>query len=212
MLPTRDGRKGKSYRFLKHPFFLLLFGTILSCLVVPWISEISSHRRLLQEQRVNLAADILKQALLDDQQLSTIHTTFEFFYKEQIAFPLGDPSAPKQLHESFAKLYSEFDRHAWWWDHDLPLKSVLLGLPSDRQNDIKQLHDRYKQNLFKSVEQVEKLRVQFCAARYQPNDPRNAQVLDETGKVLEDLAKDRGAIASQMARIFMPPRWSGADW
>jgi len=211
MLPTRDGRKGKSYRFLKHPFFLLLFGTILSCLVVPWISEISSHRRLLQEQRVNLAADILKQALLDDQQLSTIHTTFEFFYKEQIAFPLGDPSAPKQLHESFAKLYSEFDRHAWWWDHDLPLKSVLLGLP-DRQNDIRKLHDLYKQNLVESGKQVERLRKQFCVERYKPDDPENKKVLDETGTALEKLAIDRGSIAGNMARIFMPPRWSRASW
>jgi hypothetical protein len=213
MLPAQDGENLGWYgSFLKHPLFLLLLGTVLSYLVVPWISEISSHKRLVQEQRIDLAADILKQALQDDQQLSTIHTAFEIFYKQQIAFSPGDPGAPKQLHENFAKLYSEFDRHAWWWDHDLPLKSALLGLSLDRQNDIGKLHELYKQNLLKSVEQVEQLRVQFCVAHYHPKNARNAQVLDETKKALDHLAIDRGAIASQMARTFMPPRWTGVGW
>ena len=61
---------------------LLLIGSTLSCLLVPWISENSSHRRVLQEQRVSEARDILKQSLADDAQLNAIVTSIEMFNKD----------------------------------------------------------------------------------------------------------------------------------
>lgn len=155
---------------------------------------------------MNLAFDILRNTLQDDQQLNSIHTTFALFHKQQIAFPTDDPSVPRRLHESFANLYSEFDRHAWWWDYDLPLKSALLGLRKDEQAKIAELHESYKRNLFQSVEQVDKLRAHFSAKDYEPDDSRNTELLNETKNALDALVVDRSAIASRLANIFMPSR------
>jgi len=198
--------KKRSESLLKHPLVILLVGTSLSYIFIPWISEKSSHKRLLQEQRINLATEILKQGLQDDQQLSSIHTAFAIFDKQQSAFP-GDPSSGKQIRDNFSRLYGEFDQHAWWWYHDLTVKSRLLGLPVEGQKEIEKLQDLYRQNLVNSAQQVERLRVQFCAKSYNPDDPRNAQVLGETKKALDELVIERGAIVSRMSNVFMPSQW-----
>jgi hypothetical protein len=85
---------------------LLLIGSVLSYLLIPWISEKSSHRRLLQERRVDKACDVLKQGLTDDEQLNSIMTAFEIFNKEAESDPKTYKIAQAELKHSFtSKLY-----------------------------------------------------------------------------------------------------------
>jgi hypothetical protein len=189
----------------KHPLMLLLMGSILSYLLIPWISEKSSHKQLLQQERVNKAIDVLKQGLIDDEQLNSIQTAFEIFDKEAESDPESYRNAQEELKKSFTSLYFEFDEHGWWWDHDLPVQSKLLELPQGSAKKIEQLRDAYKQNLMASVQQVDVLRKRFFAKDYAPQDSHNAEVLSDTRKALNDLATARGALTSQLADMFMPP-------
>ena len=88
----------------KHPLTILLIGGVLSYLLVPWIREKSSHKRLLQEQRVDRACDVLKQGLIDDQQLNSIQTAFEIFNKEAESDPKSYKTAQAELKRSFNKM------------------------------------------------------------------------------------------------------------
>jgi hypothetical protein len=189
----------------KHPLTVLLVGAILSYLLVPWISEKSAHKRLLQEQRVNKACDILKQGLIDDEQLNSIQTAFKIFNKEAVSDPKSYKTAQAELKSSFAKLYFEFDQHGWWWDNDLAVQSKLLELPSGSKSAIEELHYAYKNNLLEAARQLDLLRAQFFAKDYKPGDPHNAEVIAATNKAMTDLATARGAITSQLAYMFMPP-------
>ena len=193
----------------KHPLTILLIGGVLSYLLVPWISEKSSHKRLLQEQRVDRACDVLKQGLIDDQQLNSIQTAFEIFNKEAESDPKSYKTAQAELKSSFNKMYFEFNQHGWWWGHDLPVQSRLLELPPGSDQTIGKVKDTYKKNLMDSVKQVDVLRAQFLATNYKPRDRHNTEVLHATRKALDDLATSRGALVTQLADMFMP---SGHTW
>jgi hypothetical protein len=207
-IPVQSGQDGKWFiSALKHPLVLLLIGSVLSYLLIPWISEKSSHKRLLQEKRVDRACDVLQQGLIDDLKLNSIQTAFEMFNKEAESDPKSYKTAQAELKNSFNKLYFEFDQHAWWWDHDLPVQSKLLELPSGSKEKIEQLHDVYKKNLLDSVEQLDVLRAHFLAKDYKPREPHNTEVLLATRRALNDLATNRGAITFQLAFMFMPPRF-----
>jgi hypothetical protein len=188
----------------KHPLTLLLIGSVLSYVLIPWITEKSSHKQLLQQQRIDRACDVLKQGLVDDEQLNSIQTAFEIFDKEADSDPDSYKAAQVELKSQFSKLYYGFDQHGWWWDHDLPVQSRLLELPPGSDKKIERLHDAYKQNLLDSVQQVDELRKQFFAKNFKPRAPHNEEVLASTHKTLNDLATVRGGLTSQLASIFMP--------
>jgi hypothetical protein len=163
----------------------------------------------LQEQRVSEARDILKQSLADDSQLNAIVTSIEMFNKEAESDPKGYKAAQAEHERSFDKQYLDFDQHAWWWGHDLPVQSGLLELPPGSKSEIENLNRDYAKSLFGSAEQIEALRKQFLGKDYVPRDPHNAEVLLATRKALNDLATSRGAIVSQLAGKFMP---RGVNW
>ncbi len=207
-LPRR--RSQKWYLSIwEHPLTLLLIGSALSCLLVPWISENSSRRRVLQEQRVSEARDILKQSVADDAQINAIVTSIEMFNKEAASNPKGYKAAQAEHERSFDTQYLEFDHHAWWWGHDLPVQSGLLELPSGSKDEIENLNQAYAKSLLGSTQQIEVLRKQFLGKDYVPRGLHNAEVLLAARKALNDLAVTRGAIISQLAGKFMPP---GINW
>ena len=125
----------KFVEFCKHPLVLLLVGSALSYLLIPWITDRSSHKRVLQEERVERAVDILKQGLTDDQKLISMLNLFEMFNKDVEADPKTYKTAQAELKTSFDKQYLDFDQHAWWWGHDLPIQSGLLELPPESKKD-----------------------------------------------------------------------------
>jgi hypothetical protein len=195
--------------FCKHPLVLLLVGSALSYLLIPWITDSSSHKRVLQEERVERAVDVLKQGLIDDQKLISMVNLFEMFNKEAAADPTTSKTAQAELKVSFDKQYLEFDQHAWWWGHDLPVQSGLLELPPGSKQTIESLNYEYGKNLLDAVKQIDVLRVRFSGKNYAPGDPHNAEVLLAARRALGDLANARGGITSHLAAIFMPP---GRTW
>ncbi len=193
----------------KHPLVLLLVGSALSYLLIPWITDRSSHKRVLQEQRVERAVDVLKQGLTDDQKLISILNLFEMFNKDAEADPKSYKTAQAELKTSFDKQYLEFDQHAWWWGHDLPVQGGLLELPLESKKEIETLNYEYSKNLLAAVQQIDTLRVKFTGKEYVPGDPHNAPLLLAARQALGDLANTRGGITSHLAAMFMPP---GRTW
>jgi hypothetical protein len=184
---------------------LLLIGSGLSYLLIPWISEKSTHKRVLQEGRVSEARYVLNQALVDDKQLNTILTTFEMFDKEAASDPKNYKSAQTQLKRTITDLYIEFDRHAWWWGHDLTVQCGLLRLPQGSKETIEKLNDDYAKNLVDATKQVDLLRGQFFSKNYAPLDSHNAKALQSARDAFNRLAAGRGDISGQLAGMFMPP-------
>jgi len=199
----------KFLEICKHPLVLLLVGSALSYLLIPWITDSSSHKRVLQEERVERAVDVLKQGLTDDQKLISMVNLFEMFNKDVEADPKTYKAAQAELKTAFDKQYLEFDQHAWWWGHDLPIQSGLLELPAESKQTIESLNYEYSKNLLAAVKQIDVLRVKFTGKTYVPGDPHNAELLLAARQALGDLANARGGITSHLAAIFMPPgrRW-----
>lgn len=192
--------------FMGMPFPLLLVGTVLSYLLIPWISSRSTHRSLLKEGRVKQVTEILDQSVLVDKQLNSIHTAFELFEKAAVSEPSQYKTAEGKLDSRFYDLYSEFDRPAWWWDHNLPVEARLLDLPPGSEARIETLHEEYVKNLKDSTHEVDLLRGQFLVDGYKPGTKCNAEVLKDTDNELKNLATARGSIISKLAGLFMPPK------
>jgi len=207
---SRCEENGKSFwSGLKHPLTILLVGSALSYWLVPWIGEKVSHGHVLQEQRVNQARDVLTQALIDDEQLNMIVTAYGMFDNGAASDPKSYKAAQAELRRNSGELYLGFDRHAWWWGHDLPMLSGLLELPQGNKKTIEDLNSAYANNLVESTHQLDLLGRQFLGKDYVPGNAKNAEVLNAARSRLAELAKDRGAITRQLAGLFMP---SGLNW
>jgi hypothetical protein len=207
MSDSQGERDEKSYlALLKHPLVLLLIGSVLSYLLVPWIGEKLSHKHVLQEGRVNQARDVLKQVLVDDEQLNRIETAYGMFDNGAASDPKGYKAAQAELRRTSRELYLEFDGHAWWWRHDLPMLSELLGLPTESKKTIENLNLAYEANLKESCLQLALLGRQFLGDDYVPRNPKNAEVLNAVKDRMTDLGKERSYITSRLVSLFMPSK------
>lgn len=188
-----------------HPLALLLIGSTISYLLVPLIGERVSHQHVLQEQRVDMARDIQKQSLIVDEQLNAMVTAYEMFDKGAIIDPTTYKTAQAELRRSSRELYLQFDQHAWYWSHDLPLQSRLLELPPGSESKIIDLNKAYMKNLESSTGQIGLLGEKFGSKNYAPNK-NSAVILAAARKRMNELAYERGAITSQLSGIFMPAK------
>jgi hypothetical protein len=187
----------------------LAVGSILSSWLIPRISEKSEQKRFIQERRMSLALDIMKQSVIDDTQLNTLTTSFALFNKNAMSNPRLAGRLQIEQMSAFKAEYAQFDQHAWWWRHDLPTQSRLLQLPAKDEQTIQGWIDSYNDNLVKSTDLIEALRKQFLAGNYSPRNKHNTKLLDYTYQELTQKSLERGAIASQLAGKFMPP---GVTW
>jgi hypothetical protein len=189
----------------KHPLTLLAISSVLSYALIPWISEKSAHARLIQQQRMSQALDILKQSVADDQELNMMTTSFGLFCKNAASNPRIAKKLQRDEMTAFSAQYARFDQHAWWWRHDLATQSKLLLLPSGSKEEIETLSARYDSSLMDSAAVVDKLRDYFLGKSFSPQNARNRKMIDAAAQDLTKFSIERGAIASQLSRMFMPP-------
>jgi uncharacterized membrane-anchored protein YhcB (DUF1043 family) len=193
----------------KHPLMLLVIGSAVSYLLVPLIGERVSHKRVLQEQRVNIACDIQKQALIVDEQLHAMATDYALFSNGAAVDPLTYRDAQAELRRSSRRLYLEFDQHAWYWTYDLPLQSRLLELPPGTESRIIELNRLYSSSLSESTKQLDVMANRFLSKDYDPRNPKNREVWEGAYNKINELANQRAGTTNEMAGLFMP---SGAHW
>jgi hypothetical protein len=55
------------HSWLRHPLTVLIFGSLLSATLIPWISARMNDRQLINDARLQLCRDILQQSAKNNQ-------------------------------------------------------------------------------------------------------------------------------------------------
>jgi hypothetical protein len=181
-----------------HPITILLLGTALSAIVVPFITSDFTDHKLHQEAKLTEAKTILSQNTLVDKQLNTIQTTFESFVKDAQAG--GDyREIQRELLKDIHEQYKQFDENAWWWYGDLLMQAKLLKFPIIAIDEIKALIEQYRADLVESTRAIDP---EWDRLRSMEYKPPYSEVSEARAK-LNDLASRRAAIAGSLADLFI---------
>src|SRR5271154_4897387 len=146
----KDRSQGKTY-LSEHPMVLLLLGTAISAVLIPYISGTISDRKLLQDERSKQALTIIEESGLVDKHLETLQTTCEMFTKDTHGERKEIVEAQRQLKKDLDEQYRTFNEHAWFWHRTLELRSILLKVPDKDRAIMRELLDQYRQNLVDST-------------------------------------------------------------
>jgi hypothetical protein len=130
---------------LRHPLGLLILGSALSSLLIPWISSRSTEAKLLQEARLTRALEVGTHNRDFDSKLNGLLTYMEMFHTQNVRMKLK-PAELKEAQTAFRNKYTErylaLNETAWWWYGDITREAYLLRLTSEK--DRKRLNEDCK--------------------------------------------------------------------
>jgi hypothetical protein len=202
MPDSHSERKG----FWGHPLTILLIGTVLSVVLVPHFSEQIDHKRLINETRLKKATEILADNADTARNLNRLSTTLGIFQKDSrgpAARFLSLEKAQKELRTLMVDRYLEFDRQAWWWPGQIHVEAKILEIASQQELDrLEQIGSQYNDNLVASVTAIDILWSTFLREKYNPVDPRNEELLNQTQAKLIQLNQERSKLCMEAAQIL----------
>jgi len=77
--------------------------------------------------------------------------------------------------------YLEFDKQAWWWPGQIHVEAKILEIASRQElNRLDQIGAQYNDNLIATVTAIDTLWNTFLREKYNPTDPRNEELLNQT--------------------------------
>ena len=126
--------------------FLLLLGTLLGSVLIPYMSSQSAHAREIEEVRSQRALAALHENYEVDRRLNLLLTTFGTFWSE--TDETNREARRPELRAKIYSLYEEFDRTGWWWFGEAWQTARILGLldPNEVQ-EARKLSDEYRDSL-----------------------------------------------------------------
>jgi hypothetical protein len=192
----------------RHPLFLLLLGSLIGSVLIPWLNTRADRQRLLREARLKAASEIIRHNLDMNQKLNTLQTTLELFHKNNASsvIPVSERSHERAaLRIRFDSAYLDFDQFAWWWYRDIYRDAVLLGI-ADKQKlkIISTALEAYTRNLSDSAGTVYSFAYQCFGPGYDPADQGLTTRMGATRRRLTDLAFEREKLISQITHQFDP--------
>ena len=187
---------------------LLLLGTAISAVLIPYISGTISDRKLLQDERSKQALTILEESSLVDKHLETLQTTCEMFAKDTHGDRREIVEAQRQLKKDLDEQYRTFNEQAWFWHRTLELRSMLLKVSDKDRAIMRELLDQYRQNLVDSTKALDPVWADLLSKAYKADDPQTLQLLTTSRHNLDDLGADRDALAGKLAILFFNSRGS----
>jgi len=187
---------------------LLLLGTAISAVLIPYISGTISDRKLLQDERSKQALTIIEESGLVDKHLETLQTTCEMFTKDTHGERKEIVEAQRQLKKDLDEQYRTFNEHAWFWHRTLELRSILLKVPDKDRAVMRELLEQYRQNLVDSTKALDPVWASLLSKGYKADDPRTKPLLDTSRHNLVALGAERDALAGKLAILFFNSRGS----
>jgi hypothetical protein len=187
----------------RHPLMVssvaLLLGTVLTSLVVPWVT----YQRTIREKRLEKALELLVHNAEVNQRLNTLLTTLEIFHNDNsgVAARLVDyKEEQRTLRRVMMDRYLEFDASAWWWYGRARSEAAILRLTSSAEvKRIDDLAKAYESNLVSSTGTLNELWNRFLREEYRPTDMRNKVAMTETRRKLDALRASRDRIIGELA-------------
>lgn len=198
------------YKLLGHPVTILLLGTALSYGVIPTITSRINRAKLLRENRLKIATNIIDDNMETNRRLNKIVTTLELFQKDNsgpAARFLNYRQEQKELRTTLNQRYLEFDSQAWWWYSQIYTEAQIVGIVSPQElNKIQDISTQYGNNLNRSVGVLSKEWNAFLRDTYRPTDPHNTELMKQTRKEMDKLQRERSSLIMQAAHIFADRR------
>jgi hypothetical protein len=135
---------------LGHPLFLLVIGSIIGSLLIPWIGDKISRNKVVQDARLRKAIEIVDNNTKTVSQLNSMVTRLTSFHENNVR----RSPAPDKLRELQEKLvedmdsrWAEFEKTGWWWYQDLNDEAVILGMiPAGGSATLRQHVNAYHDN------------------------------------------------------------------
>jgi len=190
-MPASSAEKGDTQpvlpEVLKHPLIVLLLGSLIGSVIVPYVSGRSARAGQIEELKMSSALAAVKNNNDVDRRLNILITTFGSFWKDTQETTREDRKA--ELRTKIYGLYEEFDQTAWWWFDEARQQAKLLGLLSEEEaSETEAISAQYNNSLGKSVAALDS--VWQISLRQSPS-PSGKEAANVLARARESLAKDR---------------------
>jgi hypothetical protein len=191
---------------LRHPLVLLLVGSLLTALVIPYINARSNRANLIREARLKKAIEIINRSSEFNSQLNSLGTALGVFHFDNVRAKTPLPEcreAQKTLNMDMNARYLEFEKRSWWWYGDLLQEAVVLELASP--TDLQRLGtdvNEYGANVGQSVGTLSDLWHALVSPDYDPNDKKISKLIDDTNQKLADLFESRRKLTERLVQHF----------
>jgi hypothetical protein len=204
MSPTVSERSVKAIKCLKHPMVVLIVGTALGSVVIPYLNARIDNQRRLAELKSQRAALVLQSAGEVDRLLNLLLTEFGTFRKDQIATNSATPAAKEALRTRVYDVYREFDRRAWWWHWQTLEEAPVLNLVTDEGFAKLDAGVRcYHQALLASAGALDPLWSEFIRKKSNTYSTNAKEMVEEAALTLRKQTNQRRGCVRQMVRALL---------
>lgn len=204
-LQTQEPRN-EFLKQLQQPLSLLVLGTVLGSLLVPYLNDVSNRRKVRHEERIKMALSIVEQNQETDQRLFNLMEYLVLFRKDH-----NDPletRADLKLQQiaakkAFNEMYLSFNGQAWWWYWSIRSKSSLSALATKEESQkIGQFAQEYGAALSECTDPIAKVWDRLLKHPYKPRDPENDRLITQAREALKKARTRRDQAAIQMAQLL----------
>jgi hypothetical protein len=194
---------------LGHPLFLLVIGSIIGSLLIPWIGDKISRNKVVQDARLRKAIEIVDNNTKTVSQLNSMVTRLTSFHENNVR----RSPAPDKLRELQEKLvedmdsrWAEFEKTGWWWYQDLNDEAVILGMiPAEGSATLRQHVNAYHDNILATSNAMKLLWNPCTAADYDYKNGKIEKVRDEMNQKLANLFNERIQLVNNLVNDFTRP-------
>lgn len=138
----------------KHPLVLLLIGTFLGSLIIPYLKERETHARELATLRTEKAFAAFNANKEVNTDLNGMLTGFENLLKARVH--TLDPERDYDLQRQIYAHHTAFNRDAWWWFPQLITEAQLFGLLTpESATEARALAEQYNAELVATSKTLE---------------------------------------------------------
>jgi hypothetical protein len=190
---------------MRHPLILLMLGSILTSIIIPWLNARSARVEQVQLARADKAKEILKSVSADNARVNLMRAAFDTFEKE------GGLVASIQLEERRTELrkrvydgYNEFESTAWWWYWEIAREAEIFGwLSSGDLERLKKFCVEYQQNLEAVSKSIQRPWRRYLSEIKENASDKKLTVMPEVSSELGALQSKREAICKAMVQLFL---------
>ena len=187
---------------LTHPLVVLVLATVVG---LPSVSAYFAKTQVREQARQQSSLNAVRAASQVERDLNAVQTLFYSFYydfgKTRLA-ATDYAAAQHDLRQTLIQFWTNFDRNAWWWHHQLRAEAELTrALGDNERTRFERLLQDYQTNLNDTAVVVDQLWTHFIRES-QPDPALSAAVVEKTTKRFLDLAEKRHGISAEIARFF----------
>jgi hypothetical protein len=203
-----NGSRGL-WSVLGHPLFLLIIGSVIGSLLIPWVGDKITKNKVIQDARLRKAVEIVDNNTKTVSQLNSMITRLSSFHDNNIRRQ-PTPEKLKELQEKLTEdmdnRWSEFERTGWWWYQDLNDEAVILHIIPAAGSGVLQQHvNAYHNNILATSNAMKLLWRPCTAADYDYKNGKVEKARDEMNQKLDQLFKERVQLVNNLVTDFTQP-------